>query len=115
METFSTLLGLCELWGESTGHQWIPLTKASDADLWFCFLWSAPEETFLANNQDADGLRRHRARYDVTVMKSASDKDDIAVIVGGVKLIHVLTFSRSWQSVPDDALKLSTVTIQGSD
>ena len=23
-------------------HQWIPLTKASKAELW-CFLWSAPE------------------------------------------------------------------------
>ena len=32
------------LWGETTGHQWIPLTKASDAELW-CFLRSAPEET----------------------------------------------------------------------
>ena len=32
------------LWGESTGHRWILLTKASDADLW-CFLWSAPEQT----------------------------------------------------------------------
>ena len=30
--------------GESTGHRWIPLTKASDAELW-CFLWSAPEQT----------------------------------------------------------------------
>ena len=29
---------------ESTGHWWIPLTKASDAELW-CFLWSAPEQT----------------------------------------------------------------------
>ena len=28
--------------GELTGHRWIPLTKASDAELW-CFLWSAPE------------------------------------------------------------------------
>ena len=28
------------LWGESTGHQWIPLTKASDTEL-----WSAPEKT----------------------------------------------------------------------
>ena len=27
---------------EFTGHRWIPLTKASDAELW-CFLWSAPE------------------------------------------------------------------------
>ena len=25
------------LWGESTGHRRIPLTEASDADLW-CFL-----------------------------------------------------------------------------
>ena len=32
------------LWGESTGHRWILLTKASDADLW-CFLWSVPEKT----------------------------------------------------------------------
>ena len=32
------------LWGESTGHQWIPPAKASDADLW-CFLWSEPEQT----------------------------------------------------------------------
>ena len=32
------------LWGEFTGHRWIPRTKASDAELW-CFLWSAPEWT----------------------------------------------------------------------
>ena len=31
-------------WGESTGHRWIPFTKASDAAFW-CFLWSAPEQT----------------------------------------------------------------------
>ena len=30
--------------GESTGHRWILLTKASDAELW-CFLWSTPEQT----------------------------------------------------------------------
>ena len=30
------------LCGEFTGHRWIPLTKASDAELWY-FLWSAPE------------------------------------------------------------------------
>ena len=30
------------LCGEFTGHRWIPLIKASDAELW-CFLWSAPE------------------------------------------------------------------------
>ena len=32
------------LWGESTGHRWIPLTKASNAELW-CFLWSLPVQT----------------------------------------------------------------------
>ena len=31
------------LCGELAGHRWIPLTKASDAEL-SCFLWSAPEE-----------------------------------------------------------------------
>ena len=29
------------LCGEFSGHRWIPLTKASDAELW-CFLWSTP-------------------------------------------------------------------------
>ena len=29
---------------EFTGHRWIHLTKASDAELW-CFLWSPPEYT----------------------------------------------------------------------
>ena len=31
-------------WGESTGPQWIPLAKASDAELWYV-LSSAPEQT----------------------------------------------------------------------
>ena len=35
METFSPLLAFCA--GNSPGHQWIPCTKASDAELW-CFL-----------------------------------------------------------------------------
>ena len=30
--------------GESIGDRWIPLTTASDAELW-CFLWSAHEQT----------------------------------------------------------------------
>ena len=50
--------------GEFTGHQWIPLTEASDAELW-CFLWSAP----WVNNQEAGDLRRHRTHYDVTAME----------------------------------------------
>ena len=48
------------LWGEFTGHRWIPLTKASDTELW-CFLWSAPWMNGSVNNREADNLRRHRA------------------------------------------------------
>ena len=40
METFSALLALCA--GNSPGQNWIPHTKASDAELG-CFLWSAHE------------------------------------------------------------------------
>ena len=57
-ETLSALQGFCImassngnifrviglLCGEFTGHRWIPLTKADDAEL-SCFLWSAPEQT----------------------------------------------------------------------
>ena len=38
---FSVTGPLC---GESTSHQWIPLTKVSDAELW-CFIWCVPEQT----------------------------------------------------------------------
>ena len=39
--TFRVTGPLC---GESICDRWIPLTKASDAELWY-FLWSAPEQT----------------------------------------------------------------------
>ena len=48
---------------EFTGPRWIPLTKASDAELW-CFLWSAPEY-----NRENSDLRRYGAHYDAIVMK----------------------------------------------
>ena len=34
----------CLLWGESIDGRWIPLTKDSDAELWY-YLWFAPEQT----------------------------------------------------------------------
>ena len=52
------------LWGEFTGHRWIPLTKASDADL-RCFRWSAPWINGSVNKGD---LGCHRAHYDVIAM-----------------------------------------------
>ena len=38
---------VCE---EFTGHRWIPLTNASDAELW-CFLWSASEQTVVQTTE----------------------------------------------------------------
>ena len=55
------------LCGEFTGHRWIPLTKASNAELW-CFVWSAPWINGWVNNRKAGDLRRHRDHYDVIVM-----------------------------------------------
>ena len=54
------------LCGEFNGHRWIPLTKASDAELW-CFLWSAHWISGWVNNREAGDLRHNRA-YEVIVM-----------------------------------------------
>ena len=55
------------LCGDFTCHRWIPLTKASDAELW-CFLWPVPWINGWVNNSEAGDLRRHRAHYDVIVL-----------------------------------------------
>ena len=65
METLSALLALCAF----TGHPWIPLTKASDAELWFFSLICAWTNGW-ANNRNAAELRRHGAHYDVIVVTS---------------------------------------------
>ena len=51
------------LCGEFTDHRWIPITKASNAELW-CFLICAGTNGWV-NNRDTGGLRRHRAHCDV--------------------------------------------------
>ena len=56
----------CPLCGEFTGHRWIPLTKASDAELWY-LLWYAWINGWI-NNREASDLRRHRAPYNVTAI-----------------------------------------------
>ena len=53
--------------GNPTGHRWIPLTKASDAELWWFFFICAWTNGWV-DHQNADDLRRHCARYDVRVM-----------------------------------------------
>ena len=55
------------LCGEFTGHRWIPLTQASDAELW-CFLLICTWINGWVNNREAGDLIRHRAHYDVAIM-----------------------------------------------
>ena len=58
-----------------TGHQWIPLTKASDVELWY-FLWSE-------HNCGAGDLRCHHAHYDVIVMLFADLCSDASYLDNG--------------------------------
>ena len=51
------------LWGETTGHRWIPLTKGCDTELPLIYIW-----TNWTNNRDAGDFRPHAAHYDVTVI-----------------------------------------------
>ena len=52
---------------EFTGHRWIPITMASDAELW-CLLWSAPWIKGWINSYESGHLRRHRTHYHVIEM-----------------------------------------------
>ena len=56
------------LCGEFIGHRWIPRTKASDVQLW-CFFFICHWTNGWVNNREAGGLRRHRAHYDVIVLR----------------------------------------------
>ena len=52
--------------GEFTGLQWIPRTKASDAELW-CFFDLRLNNDWV-NNREAGDIRRYHAHYGVIVM-----------------------------------------------
>ena len=57
------------LWGEYTGHQWIPLSKASDAEFWW-FLWTVLNQTAEQTIETPviwDAIP-DPTQYDVTVM-----------------------------------------------
>ena len=72
VETFSALLALCEENPPVTGG--FSPTKASDAELWFfIYAWTNGWEI----NRDAGDLGRHRAHYDVTVMRYCHVNIDI--------------------------------------
>ena len=57
------------LFGEFTGHWWIPQTQAINVELWcLSLIWAW---TNRVNNRNAGDLGHHRAHYDVTVMIKA--------------------------------------------
>ena len=66
METFPRYWSF--MW-EITGHRWIPITKASDAEPLIFSLICAWTKGW-ANNWDADDFRRHCTHYYVTVMNA---------------------------------------------
>ena len=61
--------------GESTGHWWIPPTKASDAEL-----WAAPGQTIEQTIETPVIWDPHLAHYDVTVMDYSWQDDSLIVI-----------------------------------
>ena len=65
----SIFRGTGHLCREFTGHGWIPLTKASDAGLWWVFFICVWTNGWV-NNRWAGDLRRYRVNYDVAVMSS---------------------------------------------
>ena len=58
------------LWGEFTGHRWIPLTKASDAELWL--LLFAPEQ----NKNNEKRLIAHAIISERVKLVQAADTED---------------------------------------
>ena len=67
-------------------HRWIPLTKASDVELW-CFLWCAPEQTAEQTvGRDAGDLRHLNAHCVVTVMPLEKSRHNVET-----NIPHVMT------------------------
>ena len=67
------------LWGESFGHWWIPITKASEAELWSFYLICSWTNGW-ANNRGAGDLRCHRVHYNLTV-NTKVDTELMSVVV----------------------------------
>ena len=63
------------LWGEFTGHRWIPLTKASDAELW-CFLYLCLNKWLSKQSRRWWFETSSRPLYDAIVMNAPQQKRD---------------------------------------
>ena len=82
MEIFSALLALCQgklFVRESIGHWWIPVTKASDAELW-CFLCE-PEQAVEQTVEMLVIWDAHGSNSDVTVMLALILKTCFRVVI----------------------------------
>ena len=65
--------------GEFTGQWRFPLTKASDAELWY---FSLRLKKAWANNRDGGDFGRHRAHYDATVILEHSyDNESVSEVI----------------------------------
>ena len=90
------------LCGELTGPRRIPITKASDAELW-CFSLICVWINGWVNNREAGDLRRYRAHYDVIVMvylkhqPCISDGHHRSVQIYTQDITRTLLFPRAWK------------------
>ena len=83
--------------GESTGDRWIPLTEASDRELW-CFLWSAPEQSrrrwfdtpfrSLCRHYNAHRVLDEAATHRVAVSRFPSSTPSQSVVILDVTRAH---------------------------
>ena len=88
METFSALLAL------------VPLTKASDAELW-CFFFICAWINRWVSNREAGNLRPHRTHYDVNVMSIIEEAifwtTKTNIFLTHLTLVPYICFSESGQ------------------
>ena len=78
------------LLGESTGHRWIPITKASDAELW-CFSWSVLEQTLSKQS------RRRWFETPSRLLWRHCNGTSLITKAGSFRtLFHIQQFSRSY-------------------
>ena len=92
------------LCGEFTGHRWILLTKASDAELW-CFFYLHPINGWV-NNGEAGDLRRYRAHYDGTVMRGGN-----GLLSSRKGPLLQSMFTKTWGAIRRHRRKLSSTHI----
>ena len=75
------------MYGEFTGHRWIPHRKASDAELNLILSLVCASMNGWANNCETGDLRRHSDHYDVIVTIYAVIKRDFLNIFWWAKFI----------------------------